>query len=165
MATWEWSCCEWLLQGGLKLVEVSGSSLLHGGERIYVLERVKGGAPLPLSQAPEVLQVVYEDDELACIIKPPGMPMEASPDPGASLPPAAHQPCCSSYCVCVWLIPIECLDARHNQTSGCSTLFQVHGPFRVFVNASLAAHNTRERIHARTCTHARTHTLVCACRC
>eukprot|EP00884_Botryococcus_braunii_P017028 jgi/Botrbrau1/4008/Bobra.0016s0018.1 len=50
--------------------------LLKGGERVYVLERVRGGDPLPPTQAPEVLDVVYEDEDLACVVKPQGMPME-----------------------------------------------------------------------------------------
>lgn len=107
-------CCR-LPQGGFSSLCTTnkrpGSRLLHGGERIYVLERVKGGAPLPLSQAPALLQVVYEDDELACIIKPPGMPMEVSLDQHVPSRDVLIIPVCLSTvgraCVCLIVIKVR----------------------------------------------------------
>ncbi|KAL0021881.1 hypothetical protein WJX77_010589 [Trebouxia sp. C0004] len=54
------------------------SRVVQPGERLEWMQRVQGGKPLDASQAPANLQVVYEDEHMACIVKPQGMPTTQS---------------------------------------------------------------------------------------
>ncbi|KAL0027620.1 hypothetical protein WJX79_002955 [Trebouxia sp. C0005] len=54
------------------------SRVVQPGERLEWMQRVHGGKPLDASQAPANLQVVYEDEHMACIVKPQGMPTTQS---------------------------------------------------------------------------------------
>eukprot|EP00891_Asterochloris_glomerata_P003231 jgi/Astpho2/3231/Aster-x1132 len=54
--------------------------MVHPGERVEWLQRVQGGhqlgRQLQAHAAPVKLEVVYEDDHMACIVKPPGLPTQ-----------------------------------------------------------------------------------------
>eukprot|EP01024_Parvocaulis_polyphysoides_P030855 TRINITY_DN28039_c1_g1_i5.p1 TRINITY_DN28039_c1_g1~~TRINITY_DN28039_c1_g1_i5.p1 ORF type:complete len:476 (-),score=67.04 TRINITY_DN28039_c1_g1_i5:153-1580(-) len=47
--------------------------LVQGGQKIQLLDRVAAGDQLEPEQALMKIQVVYEDDSIACVIKPPGI--------------------------------------------------------------------------------------------
>ncbi|BDA48980.1 probable ribosomal large subunit pseudouridine synthase D [Coccomyxa sp. Obi] len=50
--------------------------LVYGGQLIEWQQRMQGGAQLQPDCAPAMLQVVYEDEDIACVVKPPGMPTQ-----------------------------------------------------------------------------------------
>lgn len=52
--------------------------LVHAGQMVQWLQRVQGGRHMQHIAAPPGLHVVYEDADLACIVKPQGMPVAVS---------------------------------------------------------------------------------------
>ena len=55
------------------------SRLAQAGQQVQWLQRVQGGARLHDAAVPPGLHVVYEDADLACIVKPQGMPVAVWP--------------------------------------------------------------------------------------
>ena len=53
--------------------------LVQAGQRVQWLQRVQGGAQMHDAAVPPGLQVVYEDADLACVVKPQGMPVAVRP--------------------------------------------------------------------------------------
>ena len=53
--------------------------LAHAGQQVQWLQRVQGGARMHDAAVPPGLQVVYEDADLACVVKPQGMPVAVRP--------------------------------------------------------------------------------------
>jgi 23S rRNA-/tRNA-specific pseudouridylate synthase len=49
------------------------TSLVHGGEDIKVLTRVQSAKVLPTKNGPPALEIAYEDEHMAAVVKPQGM--------------------------------------------------------------------------------------------
>ena len=75
-----------------------GARVVGGGQRLELQARVQGtahggrasapaSAPLPVR-----LEVVYEDDHLAVVVKPPGMPVQVLPRPSQNPPRVVSTP-------------------------------------------------------------------------
>ena len=66
------------LQSLLRRVLRAGR-LAQAGQQVQWLQRVQGGARMHDAAVPPGLHVVYEDADLACVVKPQGMPVAVRP--------------------------------------------------------------------------------------
>ena len=53
--------------------------LAQAGQQVQWLQRVQGGARMHDAAVPPGLHIVYEDADLACVVKPQGMPVAVRP--------------------------------------------------------------------------------------
>ena len=52
---------------------------MHAGQQVQWLQRMQGGARMHDAAVPPGLHVVYEDADLACVVKPQGMTVAVRP--------------------------------------------------------------------------------------